>query len=226
MAEIVVALDLASTRQALTLVDSLPRLRWVKVGPTLFIEGGPELLRELKARGLLVFLDLKWHDIPHQVAGAAAAAAAGGVDLATVHTLGGVEMLRAAAAAAKPMRLVGVTVLTSHTRSSYAAAVGKSGEGDLRAEVLYLTGQAVEAGLDGIVASPLEISVVRPLLRAGSLIVVPGIRPVGADAGDQRRTAEPEVAIRAGATHLVVGRPITQAREPRAVFEVLCEAAT
>jgi orotidine-5'-phosphate decarboxylase len=178
MAEIVVALDLGSTREALALVDSLSGLRWVKVGPTLFVEGGPQLIRELKGRSLKVFLDLKWHDIPHQVSGATAAAAAAGVDL------------------------------------------------DLGVEVARLARQAMEAGLDGVVASPLEIGVVRSLVRAGGWIVVPGIRPAGSDAGDQQRTAEPGAALRAGATHLVVGRPITQAQDPAAVFEALCQAAS
>lgn len=226
MAEIVVALDLPTRRQALALVDSLPGLRWVKIGPTLFLEGGPQLLEELKERKLKIFLDMKWHDIPHQVAGAAAAAASAGVDLVTVHTLGGLQMMRAAATAADPMHVVGVTVLTSHTPASYSEALGQGGEADLQGEVARLARRAMDAGLDGVVASPLEIGVVRPIVGPGAWIVVPGIRPVGTDPGDQRRTAEPGEAIRAGATHLVVGRPITQAREPRAVFEVLCEAAT
>ena len=226
MAEIIVALDLASTRQALALVDSLSGLRWVKVGPTLFVEGGPALLRELKGRSLKVFLDLKWHDIPHQVSGASAAAAAAGADLATVHALGGMEMMRAAAGAAAPMRLVAVTVLTSHTPASYGAAIGRDGQPDVAAEVARLARQAMEAGLDGVVASPLESGVVRSLVRSGGWIVVPGIRPAGSETGDQQRTAEPAAAVRAGATHLVVGRPITQAREPVAVFEALCQAAS
>ena len=223
MAEIIVALDLPTTRHTLDLVDSIPGLSWVKVGPTLFLEGGPALVRQLKDRGLKVFLDLKWHDIPHQVAGATTAAGALGVDLATVHCLGGVEMMRSAAAAAGLMRLVGVTVLTSHSPESYGSAVGRTDPLDLGSEVGRLAGQATEAGLGGVVASPLEISIVRSVVGPRGWIVVPGIRPAGVAPDDQRRTAEPEAAVRAGATHLVVGRPITQAAEPRVVYQRLCD---
>ena len=224
MAEIIVALDLAKAVEALALVDDLPGLTWVKVGPTLFLEGGPDLVRELKRRDLRVFLDLKWHDIPHQVAGAVSAAARLGVDLATVHCLGGHEMMRAAADAAGPVRLVGVTVLTSHTPRSFGAVVGREGEPDLGAEVMRLAKAAIAAGLGGVVASSLEIAAVRRAVPAGAWIVVPGIRPPGSETGDQRRTAEPEAAIRSGATHLVVGRPITQAAEPRVVYQRLCQS--
>ncbi len=223
MAEIIVALDLPSTRHALDLVDSIPGLSWVKVGPTLFLDGGPAVVRHLKDRGLKVFLDLKWHDIPHQVVGATTSAAALGVDLATLHCLGGVEMMRSAAAAAGSMRLVGVTVLTSHSPDSYGSAVGRTGQVDLGSEVARLAGHATEAGLGGVVASPLEVSLVRSIVGPSAWIVVPGIRPAGATPDDQRRTAEPEAAVRAGATHLVVGRPITQAAEPRAVYHRLCD---
>ena len=224
MAEIVVALDLPSAGAALTLVDSLPGLSWVKLGPTLFIAGGTSLIDQLKGRNLRVFLDLKWHDIPHQVAGAAASAAAAGVDLATVHTLGGVEMMRAAREAAGEMRVVGVTVLTSHSAESYGRALGRTSEVHMAAEVGRLAREAMSAGLHGVVASPLEIETVRPIVGSSGWIVVPGIRPAGSDVGDQQRTAQPQVAVRAGATHLVVGRPITEAREPRAAYERLCEA--
>ncbi len=224
MAEIIVALDVPSGDEALGLMDRLPGLAWVKVGPTLLVESGMDLVAEMKARGVRVFLDLKWHDIPHQVAGAVATAAEVGVDLATVHTLGGSEMMRAAAEAAGPMRLVGVTVLTSHSPESFGAAVGRSSV-DLTSEVARLATAAMDAGLGGVVASALEIPTVRPLMRNGAWVVVPGIRPAGSDAGDQKRTAEPRDAARAGATHLVVGRPITQARDPIAAYEQLCLAA-
>jgi orotidine-5'-phosphate decarboxylase len=225
MAEIIVALDVPSTVEALRLVDALPGLRWVKVGPTLFVQGGPALIDRLKQRKLKVFLDLKWHDIPHQVAGAAAAAAEAGIDLATVHTLGGSEMMRAAADSAGAMRVVGVTVLTSHTPASYGRAVGRSDVSDVAAEVGRLAKEAMGAGLAGVVASSLELAAVRGIVGAGGWIVVPGIRPPGAAKGDQQRTADPETAVRGGATHLVEGRPITLAAEPAAVYEQLCGAA-
>jgi orotidine-5'-phosphate decarboxylase len=227
VAEIIVALDVPTAADALSLVDSLPGLKWVKVGPTLFVTAGPGLIAELKKRGLSVFLDLKWHDIPHQVAGAVTAAAGLDVDLATVHTLGGIDMMRAARDAAGTMKLVGVTVLTSHSPSSFSQAVGRSeAKGiDLTREVARLATMAMDAGLHGIVASPLEITTVRNVVRRDAWIVVPGIRPAGTDQGDQQRTAEPREAASAGATHLVVGRPITQAGEPGVVYRQLCEAA-
>jgi orotidine-5'-phosphate decarboxylase len=226
VAEIVVALDVATADEGLKLVRRLPGLKWVKIGPTLFVTAGPRLLAELKDRGLQVFLDLKWHDIPHQVAGAVTAAAKLKVDLATVHTLGGTEMMRAAREAAGAMKLVGVTVLTSHSPTSFGKVVGWNGpvEIDVQSEVRRLATMAIDAGLDGVVASPLEIATVHSVVGKGAWVVVPGIRPAGADRGDQQRTAEPREAIRAGATHLVVGRPITQAGEPNAVYQQLCEA--
>src|ERR1051325_8472234 len=184
MAEIIVALDLPEAHSALDLAGRLSGLRWVKVGPTLFVNGGLPLLREMKQRGLRIFLDLKWHDIPHQVGGAAAAAASAGVDLGTVHVLGGAEMLREAGRAAGPMRLVGVTVLTSHSPASYSAAVGR-GPVDIPEEVARLASLAMEAGLGGVVAPPLEIGVVRQIVGSEKWIVVPGVRSPGAEAGDQ-----------------------------------------
>ena len=227
MAEIVVALDLPSASAALHLVDSLLGVRWVKIGPTLFLAGGPALVRELKARGTKVFLDLKWHDIPHQVSGAVRAAVAAGVDLATVHALGGEEMMRSAVeAAAGSMRVVGVTVLTSLTPAAYGRAVGRRGEVGLQREVARLARMAVGSGLHGVVVSPLEVASVKKIVGEGGCVIVPGIRLPGTPDDDQQRTGEPAAAVRAGATHLVVGRPITQAAEPQAVYQRLCEAAT
>src|SRR5262245_43939681 len=188
VAEIIVALDVPTAAKALSLVDSLPGLKWVKVGPTLFVTAGPGLIAELKKRDLSVFLDLKWHDIPHQVAGAVTAAAKLNVDLATVHTLGGVEMMRAARDAAGAMKLVGVTVLTSHSPTSFGQTVGRGAAIDLTQEVARLAALAMEAGLHGIVASALEIATVRRVVKQDAWIVVPGIRPAGADQGDQQRT--------------------------------------
>jgi orotidine-5'-phosphate decarboxylase len=224
VSEIIVALDLPG-EAALHLLDRIPDARWVKVGPILFVREGPALVRELSVRGLKVFLDLKWHDIPHTVAGAVAAASELGVAMATVHTLGGTAMMTAAAEAAGPgLGLVGVTVLTSHTAEGYAEAVGGGGV-VLPDEVARLAAAAVAAGLRGVVCSPMEVAAVRRQTGPGSWIVVPGIRRAGDPAGDQARTATPAEASRAGASHLVVGRPILQARDPGAVFrEMLGEA--
>ncbi len=237
MAEVVLALDLASGPDALLLVDRLPGLGWAKVGPMLFLSDGPVLVRELTSRGVKVFLDLKWHDIPSAVAGAVRAATEQGVALATVHALGGRVMLEAAAAAAGgAMRLVAVSVLTSHTAEDYWGALGRRDGSDVADEVVRLARMAIDAGVDGVVASPLEVAAVRQAVGPDRWIVVPGIRPAGVGVGarhassvpanDQSRTATPEEAVAAGATHLVVGRPITQAKNPREVYQEICAAAT
>lgn len=224
MAEVILALDLPGT-EARRLVDRLPGLRWVKVGSILFAEEGPDLVRDLSARGLSVFLDLKWHDIPNTVAGAVRQARALGAAMATVHTLGGEAMMAEAAAAAGPtLGLVGVTVLTSHTAGGYGAATGRDPV-VLREEVARLAGLAFSAGLRGVVCSPEEVSTVRSRAGAGSWIVVPGIRRPGDAVGDQARVAGPAEAAAAGATHLVVGRPILQAPDPVVAFREIEAAA-
>jgi orotidine-5'-phosphate decarboxylase len=226
MAEVILALDVDSADAGRRLLDRLPALRWVKVGSVLMTREGAPLIAELRARGLQVFLDLKWHDIPNTVAGAVEAAAGLGVAMATVHTLGGPAMLRSAqAAAGNRVGLVGVTVLTSHSAEEYALAVGAQGPGALDAEVGRLSGLAAAAGLRGVVCSPREIEVVRSRLPAGAWVVVPGIRRAGDSAGDQVRTAAPRDAAGRGATHLVVGRPILEAAAPaQALAELMAEA--
>lgn len=224
MAEVILALDVGSADDGRRLLDRLPDLRWVKVGSVLMTREGAPLLRELRARGLQVFLDLKWHDIPNTVAGAVAAAASLDVAMATVHTLGGEAMLRAAQAAAGGVGLVGVTVLTSHDAGGYARSTGRA-DVDLEAEVARLAGVASAAGLRGVVCSPAEVGVVRSRLAADAWVVVPGIRRAADTAGDQARIAAPRDAAARGATHLVVGRPILAAPNPAAVLaEFLAEA--
>jgi orotidine-5'-phosphate decarboxylase len=226
MAEIIVALDLPSSAEAFQLLDRLPEARWVKVGSILMTREGPPLVRALIGRGLRVFLDLKWHDIPHTVAEAVVAARDLGVSLATVHTLGGEDMMSAAARAADGgLALVGVTVLTSHSAAGYAEAVGRSTV-ELGAEVSRLAQSAAQAGLQGVVCSPHEVAMVRDVLPEGALVVVPGIRRVGQVAGDQVRVAGARDAAQAGATHLVVGRPVLQAADPGAALRELQEEAT
>jgi orotidine-5'-phosphate decarboxylase len=224
MAEIILALDVDSADAGRRLLDRLPELRWVKVGSVLMTREGAPLIVELRSRGLEVFLDLKWHDIPNTVAGAVAAAASLGVSMATVHTLGGAAMLAAAQAAAGSVGLVGVTVLTSHDAGGYAASTGRTPV-DLREEVVRLAGVAASAGLRGVVCSPAEVEVVRPTLGEGAWVVVPGIRRAADAAGDQVRIATPREAASRGATHLVVGRPILTAPNPAAVLaEFVAEA--
>jgi orotidine-5'-phosphate decarboxylase len=223
VAEIIVAFDLASGREALALADRLPGLRWAKVGPVLYVREGPTLVREFSQRGVRVFLDLKWHDIPSTVAGAVTAARELGVSLATVHCLGGRAMLEAAAQAAGDLPLVGVTVLTSHDAAGFGQVVGR-GVPDVAVEVERLARVAVAAGLRGGVASGDEVGVLRRALGPDPWLVVPGIRLPGDAAQDQARTAHPADAVLAGATHLVVGRPITGARDPVAALRRMEEA--
>ena len=225
MAEIIVALDLPSRDEALRWLDRADGLRWAKVGSVLFTREGPRFVRELIDRGLQVFLDLKWHDIPNTVAGAVEGARELGVAMATIHALGGIDMMRAAAVAAEgKVGIVGVTVLTSHTAEGYAAATGR-GTVDPEEEVRRLAKGAAGAGLRGIVCSPHEVGSIRALLPDGAWIVVPGIRRPGDAAGDQARVAGPAEAVRAGATHLVIGRPLLQAAEPTAAVREFQEAA-
>ena len=222
MAEVIVAFDVATEREALRIADRLPTLRWAKIGPMLFLRYGPAIIDQFKSRDIKVFLDLKWHDIPHAVAGAMQAAADLGVDLATVHALGGAEMLAAAVAASGPVRVAAVSVLTSHSAASYSEASGVE-RGELGGEVARLVQLAMANGVAAIVTSPLEVESVRVLVDPGTWLVVPGIRPPGADSGDQRRFADPAAAVRAGATHIVVGRPITRADRPDLVYNQICE---
>ena len=224
VSEVILALDVPSKEDALRLVDAIPEARWVKVGPVLLTGTGMAFVGELVDRSLQVFLDLKWHDIPNTVAGAVAAAADLGVAMATVHTLGGPAMMVAAAQAAGPVSVVGVTVLTCHTSDEWALTLGRADQ-PLGSEVIRLTVLGRESGLDGVVCSPREIESVREVLGQGSLIVTPGIRRTSDAACDQARVATPAAAAAAGASHLVVGRPVLRASDPRAAFRTIQEEA-
>src|SRR6058998_904153 len=224
MAELIVAFDLPNGREALALAARLPGLRWAKVGPMLYNREGPSLIKEFAQRGIRVFLDLKWHDIPNIVASAVSAAREFGVSMTTVHCLGGRAMLTAAATAAgQDLAVVGVTVLTSHDAAELESILGR-GVPDVGFEAERLARVALQVGLRGIVASGHEVGFLREVLGPTPWIVVPGIRGPGDPAGDQLRTIEPAEAVRRGATHLVVGRPITEARDPAAAYQRLVEA--
>ncbi len=224
---VIVALD-CGIEEAFDLADQLQgKATWMKVGMTLFYANGPAIVYALKERGFKVFLDLKFHDIPHQVEGAAYSAAASGADMLTMHTVGGVDMMRAAQAGAvaaseeygydTPATL-GITVLTSMND----AALAETGVSRAMADqVVVLAEQAKRAGISGVVASPQEASRLREILGPEAYIVTPGVRPAGSDRGDQSRVATPKQAFENGASHIVVGRPITQAADPAAAFEAI-----
>lgn len=189
-----------------------------KVGLQLFTAEGPRAVEKLAGLGFDIFLDLKFHDIPNTVAGAVAAAAElPGVRMVNVHTLGGIAMMRAAREAISGQKkrpvLLGVTILTSMDAGALRQ-VGVAGPPGSRA--VALARRAKQAGLDGVVASAREARAIRKVCGPKFLIVVPGVRPVSAALNDQSRVATPAEAIRAGANYLVVGRPITGARDPRA----------
>jgi orotidine-5'-phosphate decarboxylase len=221
MTDLILALDTPDAKSALDILDQVGAVQWVKVGSILFVREGPAFVRSLVDRGLDVFLDLKWHDIPNTVSGAVANARDLGVRMATVHTLGGVEMMAAAArAAGADVDVVGVTVLTSHTPASFSEATGRQAL-DLTQDAIRLSRNALDAGLSGVVCSPFEAQAVRAILGEGPLVVVPGIRRPADPVGDQSRTATPAEARAAGATHLVVGRPVLQAKDPAAAWAEL-----
>jgi orotidine-5'-phosphate decarboxylase len=223
MPELVVALDLPTTDAALRLVDAVgSAVRWYKVGPVLHVADGPALVRALRERGKRVFLDLKWHDIPNTVAGAVAAAAEQGVNLATVHLSGGAAMLAAARGARQGdlPRLAGVGVLTSFDAAAYGATVGRDVE-HIEEEQVRLVRLGLEAGVDAFVTAAGEAPRIRRLAGAAALLIVPGIRRADDAAGDQRRTASPADAVQAGADLLVVGRPVTAAADPAGAARAL-----
>jgi orotidine-5'-phosphate decarboxylase len=228
---IILALDRPDARSALALVEAIPDLRWVKVGLELFCAAGPPVVRQLRQRGLRVFLDLKFHDIPATMAGACRSAVRLGAELITVHACAGSEALAAARAAAVaeaaerslPLPvLLAVTVLTSWDPPRFAAELAI--EESVPARVARLASLAVRCGLGGIVCSPLEVADLRSAHPLPFELVVPGIRPAGADPGDQRRVLTPSEAIAAGASRLVIGRPISAAADPAEAFRHCCQA--
>jgi orotidine-5'-phosphate decarboxylase len=219
--KIIVALDYADAASALALVERLdPALCRLKVGKELFTVAGPELVQTLVARGFEIFLDLKFHDIPNTVAAACRVAASLGVWMMNVHASGGRRMMEAAREALAdlphPPLLIAVTVLTSMS----AEDLGEVGVAGSPAEqVLRLARLTQACRLDGVVCSAQEATLLRADLGTDFRLVTPGIRPVGAEAGDQRRVMTPAEALRAGATYLVIGRPVTAAADPLAALK-------
>ncbi len=221
--KLIVALDFDDLNSANQTINQLGDfVTWFKIGGQLFTATGPTSVETTRNLGKKVFLDLKFHDIPNTVAGAVAAAAQTGASMINMHASGGFEMMRAAreAAAAQASAweiprpaLLGVTVLTSIDETSFQRDFQT--ERKLRDQVAYLAELSQKAGLDGVVASPLEIELVRRVCGDRFLIVTPGVRPRWAAAGDQRRIRTPAEAIEAGADYIVVGRPITGTDNPR-----------
>ena len=217
--QLIVALDVENLAAANALITTLSdEVKWFKIGKQLFTAVGPtsvKLLREAKKN---IFLDLKFHDIPNTVAGAVASATKIGANMINMHASGGLEMMRAAREAAEKQAselgfpqptLLGVTVLTSVDETNFQRDFGTQRE--LKDQVAYLAELSQKAGLDGVVASPLEIGLIRKVCGDDFVIVTPGVRPAGAASNDQQRVMTPGEAIDAGADYIVVGRPITAA---------------
>lgn len=227
---IIVALDMPAAEKALSLAQALaPVVGAFKIGSELFTSAGPDIVRGLRDTGGNVFLDLKFHDIPNTVAKAVASATRLDVQMLTIHTSGGLAMMKAAEDAAQqtaaqlgrpPPLLLGVTVLTSMDATELAAVGQPANPGK---QVERLAALAADAGLRGLVCSPLEIAALRQALPASVQLVTPGIRGPGDEAGDQRRTLSAREAMQAGANWLVIGRPIYAVENPRAAAEKILE---
>lgn len=223
---IVVALDYPTAEEALAFADRVtPDQCRLKVGLEMFSASGPSFVTRLVDQGFDVFLDLKFHDIPTTVARACLQAARLGVWMVNVHTLGGRQMLEAAREAVdhairRPPLLVGVTLLTSQTATDMAE-IGLTG--DVRAQVRRLTSLAHAAGLDGVVCSAQEAGDLRKQFGENFTLVTPGIRPVGTPVQDQQRSMTPAEAVNQGADYLVIGRPITRARDPVNTLHEICQ---
>jgi orotidine-5'-phosphate decarboxylase len=215
--ELIVALDVPSKEQIPAIVEQLPaEILYYKVGLELFVSEGPAALEYLLTNDKKVFLDLKLHDIPRTVANAVTTAAKHGVDMLTVHGIGGRAMLTAAAEAAaaqgdKAPRLLAITTLTSLDEKDFKElGINR----DISEQAVILGGIALKSGIDGLVTSAHELESLRETFGDDPLLVTPGIRPADGEKADQKRIATPEAAVRAGASFLVVGRPILQANNP------------
>ena len=225
MAELIVALDVQTREEAVAQVKRIgDPVGFYKIGLELFTAEGPDVVKAVKDLGKKVFLDLKFHDIPRTVERAVRSGGKLGVDLMTIHSVGGRAMIRAAADAAAEFgevrpRILAVTVLTSLDQTDLAdvGIVGRSPAEQVAAMACFAT----ENGADGLVSSPMEVGALSRSLKSGTLFVTPGVRPAGSAVGDQKRVATPADAVRDGATHLVVGRPILAAPDPTAAARTI-----
>ena len=223
---IIAALDVPDAASALKLAEQLaPVVGAFKIGKELFVAEGPDIVRRVRDIGAAVFLDLKFHDIPNTVAKAVASAARLNVQMLTVHASGGTEMLRAAQSAADEAEntplILGVTVLTSMDEADLTEIGIQKNPAQ---QVQHLATLATAAGLKGLVCSPKEIIPLRAILPPETQLITPGIRPAGTDTGDQKRVLTPPQAIEAGASWLVIGRPICAAENPRAATEAILDS--
>ena len=225
MAELIVALDVNSRQEAVEKVKAIgDSVGFYKIGLELFTAEGPDVVKAVKDLGKRIFLDLKFHDIPRTVERAVKSGAKLGVDLMTIHSVGGKAMIKAAADAAAEFgpngpKILAVTVLTSLDQSDLAD-VGIVGRTSAE-QVVAMAKFATENGAHGLVCSPKEVGALSKMLKAGTLFITPGVRPAGAAVGDQKRVATPAEAVRDGATHLVVGRPILAAEDPVAAAKAI-----
>jgi orotidine-5'-phosphate decarboxylase len=221
--DLILALDVPTREDAAPILRQLRgQLRWVKIGLQMFTAYGPNYVREVAGMGFNIFLDLKLHDIPNTVAKAVESLGPLPIQMLTIHTSGGGEMMRAAKAAQQKtnpnLLLLGVTVLTS----TDDAGLREVGVAAASAEQVARLGKlAVDSGLRGLVCSPLEVELLRKQLPAGVQLITPGIRPASEAVGDQKRIMTPGDAARAGSTYIVVGRPILQAKDPAAAAKAI-----
>ncbi len=220
--KVIVALDKPDLEDVDRLLDQLKgSASYFKIGFELFTAQGWKAVERVRRHGGRIFLDLKLHDIPNTVARAIRVVCEHEIDMVNVHTLGGMEMMQAAAEAARSYKkapvLIGVTILTSHTEAVLRQELGMSRS--LPDQVLHLARQAHEAGLNGLVCSPLEVTMLRQEIARPFCLVTPGIRPAGSAAGDQKRICTPREAFEKGADYLVIGRPVTDAPDPGEAFD-------
>ncbi|MGC6455320.1 MAG: orotidine-5'-phosphate decarboxylase [Coraliomargaritaceae bacterium] len=221
--QLILALDVPTREEALALLDRLDgSVQWIKVGLQLFTAYGPDFVRQVADRGHRVFLDLKLHDIPNTVAKAVQSIAALPVEMLTLHAAGGTEMIRwaeeARAEHAPHLHLLGVTVLTSMNDQQLREI---NVQAPAEAQVLHLARMACQAGIQGLVCSPLEITPVRQTIGSDPILVTPGIRPAGSASDEQKRILTPAQAAAAGSDYIVVGRPILKAPDPAAAAHAI-----
>lgn len=221
--ELILALDVESLEEASEMLRIIgPKLKWVKIGLQLFTKYGPDVVRIIADLGYQIFLDLKLHDIPNQVASSIKSLKSLPIGLLTLHTSGGGEMMRWASEARSDMKnsmqLLGVTVLTSMDGAGLKSIGINSTPEE---QVLKLARLGIQSGLQGLVCSPLELPILREQLGPDPILVTPGIRPLGSDSNEQKRIMTPSDAVLAGASYIVVGRPIIKAPDPAIALEII-----